>query len=383
MAEPTPALPLGLATVSSASVDEVTAELKKSPFFATSAADIDPDNPEYEAFRALQYEGTRLEIAEGFRENGNEMARAKKWADGKEYYTKALEVLKKGGPGQDIDGKELEGIDREKEINMEKECEEKCLVNRALCHLELKNYRSCNLDCQSALLLSPSNIKAHYRLAQAQLALKTLSSALAAAQSGLSLDPTNTLLKTLLQKIQFEISVQESLTTKRLAAEDLKRRQTEALRTAFSLRKIRTRTTAKPPDLEDANIRLVPDPLDPKLSTLTFPVLMLYPLHEQSDFIKAFGEEQMLQGHLEYLLPLPWDTKHEYTVKDVEVYAETGATAAGASGGLVKYGKKVPLLKLLSGSNVEVVDGIVKVNIVPKARAGEWIETVKKRMGKV
>lgn len=65
-----------------------------------------------------------------------------------------------------------------------------------------------------------------------------------------------------------------------------------------------------------------------------------------------------------------------YTIPNVEAYAETG------EGGLVKYGKKVPLLKLLSGSKIEVLDGIVKINVVPKARASEWIEKVKKRMGK-
>lgn len=141
MTESIPALPPHLAAASPTSIDDLAAELKKSPFFATSAADIDPTNPEYEAMRALQYEGTRLEIAEGFRENGNEMARAKKWADGKEFYNKALEALKKGGVGQDIDGKELEGIDGEKELQKERECKEKCLLNRALCHLELSAFR--------------------------------------------------------------------------------------------------------------------------------------------------------------------------------------------------------------------------------------------------
>ena len=139
---------------------------------------------------------------------------------------------------------------------------------------------------------------------------------------------------------------------------------------------IRTRTTAQPPEMEDAAIRLIPDPLSPS-STLTFPVILLYPLHLQSDFIKAFGEEQTLLGHLEYLIPLPWDTNQEYTLEGAEAYMET------TTGGLIKCGKKVPLLKVLSGGKAEVVDGIVRINIVPKNRAGEWIEAVKKRKGAV
>ena len=144
------------------------------------------------------------------------------------------------------------------------------------------------------------------------------------------------------------------------------------LNSAIKMRTIRARTTAQPPEMEDAEIRLVPDPLSPT-STLTFPVVILYPLHLQSDFVKAFGEEQTLLGHLEYLLPLPWDERREYTLEGAEAYMET------YEGGLIKWGKKVPLLKVLSGSKVEVVDGIVKVNVVPKGRANGWIESVKKR----
>jgi hypothetical protein len=128
--------------------------------------------------------------------------------------------------------------------------------------------------------------------------------------------------------------------------------------------------------MEDASIALTPDPLSLN-STLTFPVILLYPLHLHSDFIKAFGEEQTLLGHLEYLLPLPWDEQGEYTPKAVEAYLET------REGGLLKWGKKVPLLQVLSGGKVEVVDGMVRVNVLPRGRAGEWVEGVRRRRGKV
>ena len=108
-------------------------------------------------------------------------------------------------------------------------------------------------------------------------------------------------------------------------------------------------------------------------STLTFPLLLLYPLHAQSDFIKSFGEEQSISRHLEYLLPLPWDEKQEYSHNSVEAYMET------KEGGLLKWGKKVPLLKVLSGGKVEVVDGIVRASLLPKLRAEGWIQEMKKR----
>ena len=124
---PTLALPPQMASTQSATIEEVAADLKRTPFFMTSLEDDEAsDNVELAAMQALQYEGTRAEIAQGFRENGNEMARAKKWADGKEFYTQALTALR-------IPRKEDEPDETEKE----REVEEACYVNRALCNLEL------------------------------------------------------------------------------------------------------------------------------------------------------------------------------------------------------------------------------------------------------
>lgn len=83
--------------------------------------------------RALQYEGSRSEVAIGFKENGNEMVKAKRWKDGKELYTQGLGVLHKESkqdPKSDPD--------QEAEIQKEKKIEEACYINRALCNLELR-----------------------------------------------------------------------------------------------------------------------------------------------------------------------------------------------------------------------------------------------------
>ncbi|MCJ1388881.1 hypothetical protein MMC18_001732 [Xylographa bjoerkii] len=365
-ANPVPPLPPHLASTAKMSIDEVAADLKKSPFFMTSIDDaIDEDNVEMEAIRALMYEGTRAEVAEGFREQGNEMAKAKKWADGKEFYTKGILALRVERKEEDPKG--------EAEDNREMTVKEVCLVNRALCHLELKNFRSCTLDCRSVLALTPTNVKAHYRLSLALLALQKLPDALFACAAGLAHHPSNSALVALHARISSQILAAEALSNKRLAEEMRQKKEAETLIAAIKLRKITTRTTEKPPDLEDASICLVPDPLALTTSTLTFPLLLLYPLHAQSDFIKAFGEEQSLSRHLEYLIPLPWDDKQEYGRNSVEAYMET------KEGGLLKWGKKVPLLKVLSGGKVEVVDGLVRANVLPKARAEEWIEEMKKR----
>ncbi|MCJ1287919.1 hypothetical protein MMC26_007271 [Xylographa opegraphella] len=379
-AMPIPSLPPHLSNTNKMSIDEVAADLKKSPFFMTSTDDTtDEDNVGMEAIRALMYEGTRAEIAEGFREQGNEMARAKKWADGKEFYTKGLAALGVQRKEEDSRGKEEDSRGKEEDSRGEEEDQremkvrEACLVNRALCHIELKNFRSCTLDCQSVLALAPTNVKASYRLSLALVALRKLPDALFACAAGLAHHPTNSALVALHAKISSQLSAAEALSQKQLEEEKRRKKEAETLIAAIKLRKITTRTTKNPPDLEDASICLVPDPLALATSTLTFPLLLLYPLHAKSDFIKAFGEEQSVSRHLGYLLPLPWDEKQEYSQNSIEAYMET------KEGGLIKWGKKVPLLKVLSGGKVEIVDGIVRASLLPKARAEEWIQEMKTR----
>jgi hypothetical protein len=124
--------------------------------------------------------------------------------------------------------------------------------------------------------------------------------------------------------------------------------------------------------MEDAKVELTPDPVDPS-STLSFPTVLLYPLALESDFIKAFNEMQTLGDHLAYILPLPWDKKGEYTPTGVECYMET------LTGGLIKVGRKVTLLKVLSEGNVEVVDDVVRIFVVPKGSADVWVKEFKQK----
>lgn len=143
---------------------------------------------------------------------------------------------------------------------------------------------------------------------------------------------------------------------------------------AIKSRGIAMKSTSNPPDMEDAAPALA-DPSDPK-SILSLPLIFLYPLTAQSDFVKSFKEDETLAEHLSYILPPPWDEKQVYTANEVECYMETTA------GGLIKAGKKLKLLKLLEGGKVAVIDGLVKVNIVLKDEATKWIEVFKDRRGK-
>lgn len=157
--------------------------------------------------------------------------------------------------------------------------------------------------------------------------------------------------------------------------EERARAEKAVLDAALRARGIRSRTTARAPDIEDAAVHLAPDPLAPT-STLVFPVVFLYPLHARSDFVKAFPETDTVPEHLGYMLPLPWDEGREYALGSVEFYMETDG------GGLVRVGGKASLGKALGSPGVEVVDGVVRVYVLLKARAAGWIEEMKIRKGK-
>ncbi|KAI0013095.1 TPR-like protein [Xylariaceae sp. FL0662B] len=365
-----PELTPARAMVQKKTVDEVAAELKKTPFFMTELE----ENDDTEALKALAYEGTPREVASDFKDHGNECFRTRRWADAKEFYTKGILVLaaeerKRAAAAAAADTSNAEN-DEEEEIAAQRSVLESLYVNRAACHLELRNYRSCWLDGAAALRLNENNIKAYYRSAKAFLAVGRIEEADDACARGLAIDGANGPLRAVagdIVKASEARAARQREEGERLARE---KRRGLLVRAALKARDIKTRTTAQPPEMEDAGVRLVPDPDDPR-SSLSFPTVLLYPAHLESDFIKAFNETNSLADHLSYMLPLPWDERGEYTLDGVECYVET------ISGGLIKAGKKVPLLKILSSGKVEVVDEVVRIFVLPKAKASRWVEEFK------
>jgi Cns1/TTC4 Wheel domain len=204
------------------------------------------------------------------------------------------------------------------------------------------------------------------------LTLNKLNEASDVCLRGLKLEPGNVALKKLNETIQARKNV-ENLRNRKKAIEEYKREKTQfMLNTALKARNIKLRGSAKAPDLEDAEIHLSPDPMDPK-SMLVFPAIFLYPMHAHSDFVKEFAEKDAIIDHLSYLIPLPWDTKKEYQLGAVDCYMET------VSGGMVKIGKKLSLLQALTTGSTQIVDGLVRIQVVPTSMAPKWIEEMKKR----
>ncbi|KAI9855434.1 MAG: hypothetical protein M1824_006113 [Vezdaea acicularis] len=381
----TPDLPPVLSSIRSQPLPDLIAQLNRHPLFMTHLDPTD-DNPSLEALRALAYEGSPHEIATNFKQQGNESFATSSYRDAIEHYTKGLTALasarQKRLHREPIEGLS-DGADTELERSRERQLEETLFVNRSEAHLKLSNNRSARADAVSALRLNPLNKKAHHRHARALLGMSRPGDALAALAISLRLfpaDPTFETLRSKAQTLDTQVAAKERAQRDREAARELER---QTLAAALRARGIRTRTTTPdPPDLEDATIRLLPDPADLQ-SILHFPVLLLYPLADQSDFIKAQPENEGLSEVLaEVLGSLPWDTDGLYRdMAGVECFMDT------RDGGLVRVGKKVPLGVVLGGkkgegSRVEVVDGVVRVMVVLKGEVEGWVQSVKKSRGK-
>ncbi|KAH6607638.1 hypothetical protein Trco_003951 [Trichoderma cornu-damae] len=367
-----PALPPQLALGRGKTSDEVLAELNKSPLFMTEME----ENDDIAALQALAYEGTPLENAADFKERGNECFKVKGYKDAEEFYAKGIAVLfveeRKRARGETTKDPETGVPDSEEEIRKQKEMLEAMYVNRAACHLEMQNYRSCWTDCAAAIRLNPRNVKAHYRSGKALLAVDRIEEADDVCARGLAMEPENKALRSVADGIVKRAGALGELRRKAAEREAKKKRRALLLKTAIAARGIRMRKTDQPPEMEDAKVALLPDE-DDASSELAFPTVLLYPLHLESDFIKAFQETHTLEDHLAYVFPLPWDTDGSYTLAGVTCYVET------KEGGLVKMGKKVPLLKVLSGGKVEVVDEVVKIFVLPTSKAEGWVREFKEK----
>lgn len=367
-----PTLPITHASASGKTVDEVYEDLKKSPFFMTSLDEAD-ENEDLAALQALAYEGTPLENGLEFKERGNEVFKLKQLKDAKEFYGKGIAILigeeRKRRNGEKTVNEE--GVeDSAEEIQKQRETLEALYVNRAACHLSLKNYRSCWTDCAGAMKLNPRNIKAYFRSSKALLAVDRIEEADDICARGLTLDENNKALREVADAIVKRAKEVDAKRRRDAEREATEKRRAYLIRAALHARNIPTRQTPQPPEMEGAGITLVPDQDDPR-SSLVFPTVLLYPLDLESDFIKAFNETQTLEDHLSYIFPLPWDVKGKYTAAGVECYIET------KEGGLLKMGKRISLLKVLSTGKVEVVDEVVRIYAVPKDGAEGWVKKFK------
>ncbi|KAJ3147168.1 hypothetical protein HDU89_005765 [Geranomyces variabilis] len=340
--------------------DAFVDDLMKTPLFMKtmpSEKDIE-ENETLAAIHSLIYDGTPVEIATNFKNQGNEA-----FQEGKRGFKHAINYYTKG-LDQKADDPKLNAI---------------LYTNRAAVHLELGNFRKVLNDCAAALTLQPDNVKAYYRSIKALLALDKLDEALDCCERALKVDPHNAAIQVEQAKVVKRQALMAETARARAKREERTMREARELKNAIVSRGI-TMITTNPsapatttsshfvhPSQGTHSMRL-DHSTDPP--TLTVPTVFLYPEHAQSDLIAAFPETDLLQPHLDTMFeqPAPWDDKREYTPETCEIYFEARNAADGAVR-LMRVGSHLTLGSVLAHKDFRVVDGVATFYIVVKGSA--------------
>ncbi|GAB5591039.1 HSP70/90 co-chaperone [Umbelopsis nana] len=315
-----------------ASMSEVPLFMKELP---------EEENDTLAALQSLVYDGTPEEIAENFKNQGNECYAKGKigYADAIRYYTQALDV--------DCQDKKLN---------------EACYANRAAVNLELQNYGKVLRDCAKCLGLNDKNVKALYRSAKALYALDRMTEAIDCCDHALEVDPEN---KAVIQEKERCQSKLDQLEEKKRKEEERQKKEEERKSKIDQMVKDRS---IKFEVTDESVAKTAQIQIDEETNTLSWPVFFLYPEYKESDYIQAFNETNTFQDHLEVMFeqPAPWDVRKDYTIGNIEVYFEN---TTGLRPTLVKIGKKLQLGKILSHEKYKINNGVASFIILNKSGA--------------
>ncbi|NWX85375.1 TTC4 protein, partial [Nothoprocta pentlandii] len=203
------------------------------------------------------------------------------------------------------------------------------LTNRAAAQARLGNYRSALNDAIQARRLKPSHLKAIVRGALCHLELKNFSEAVEWCEEGLQIDPK--------EKKLLEVRAKASKLKVNVMAAS--RACCACARTVLLCPERNIKVVLEPSNEEEemsdglAEMSLDGFHSDNALGakvhldadgSLNWPVLFLYPEHEQTDFIAAFQENTRFIDHLMVMfaeLP-PWDLERKYLPSNLELYFE-------------------------------------------------------------
>jgi len=302
------------------------------------------------------------EVAENFKEQGNEYFRGKRYREALGFYTQGVDAKPENG-----------------------QLKAALLLNRAACNLELQNYGSVLRDCAAVISLDPRASKAYYRAGLALLALDRADEALdvcARVGNNTTSDAGFKLLRERAEKKCAELRRKEDerADRERLASEE--KRKMDA---AFAARNL-----INVPNPDGSINPYAPrfDPEDATGGTLIMPIFFLYPEYATSDVVPDFVEDTEFGAVLATMFPPgapapPWDVDGRYVVGTLVVYATTRRKR------LLKVGKKMTLRDVCRAAGgtsasgnvedgLEVKDGCLSFVVVPKGEAEQkWVEEYK------
>ncbi|KAG2043185.1 40S ribosomal protein S7 [Suillus americanus] len=339
------------------SFEEKMAALESTPLFMKSLPPEGSNDPVIQALQSLAFDGTPDEIAQNFKEQGNDYFKGKRHREAISFYT------------QGIDAKPSDIV-----------LHEALLCNRAACNLELKNYGSVLRDCSKALTLNTKSSKAYYRSAMALFALERYEESLDCCERCLEYDPENKGVMSVRDraaKAKAEKLRKESEKQERIHSEQ---REKKLLQIAFKERHLFA--VYNPKGSSENPYEPHFDPEDPEGTTLIIPVFFLYPQYATSDVIAHFVEDTTFSTHIVQMFPPQapapnWDKSGQYIANTLVVYAITRRKR------LLKVGKKMSLRDVCNAAKakegepddgLELKDGCLSFVVVPKGEVEQnWL----------
>ncbi|XP_010190881.1 PREDICTED: tetratricopeptide repeat protein 4, partial [Mesitornis unicolor] len=206
-------------------------------------------------------------------------------------------------------------------------------TNRGAANFHLGNYRSALNDAIQAKKLKPTHLKAIIRGALCHMELKNFSEAIAWCEEGLRIDSKEKKLVEMRAKADKLKRAEERDARKAKAMEKREQCQKEVLLAAIKERNIKLvlEPSNEEEEVSDGLAEISLDGFHSDNATgakvhldadgsLHWPVLFLYPEHEQTDFIAAFHENSRFIDHLMVMfaeLP-PWDLERKYLPSNLE-----------------------------------------------------------------
>ncbi|NWZ84835.1 TTC4 protein, partial [Poecile atricapillus] len=212
------------------------------------------------------------------------------------------------------------------------------LTNRGAAHFHLGNYRSALNDAIQAKKLKPTHLKAIIRGALCHLELKNFLEAIEWCEEGLQIDPKE-------KKFVEMRAKADKLKVNMRAASSAVLVSLGSLEGGLSIEvsvwcgerniKLALEPSDEEEEVSDGLAEISLDGFHSDSATgakvhldadgsLNWPVLFLYPEHEQTDFTVAFHENSRFIDHLMVMfaeLP-PWDLEKKYLPNNLELYFE-------------------------------------------------------------
>ncbi|NXU78465.1 TTC4 protein, partial [Oreotrochilus melanogaster] len=223
---------------------------------------------------------------------------------------------------------------------LKKKCEEPELsavlhTNRGAAQFHLGNYRSALNDAIQAKKLKPTHLKAIIRGALCHLELKNFSEAIAWCEEGLQIDSKEKKLVEIRAKADRLKLVGGSFWRSHLFSPLSGRVLGIDLLCERNIKLVLEPSLNEEEEISDGLAEISLDGFHSENATgakvhldaegsLNWPVLFLYPEHEQTDFIAAFHENSRFIDHLMVMfaeLP-PWDLERKYLPSNLELYFE-------------------------------------------------------------